>query len=142
MPISKIYAAVAELERAYPGRRFTPDGILVGSIGEVKAAEIYKITLLPANTPRHDAKDESQREIQIRTNQGDAAYLKEAPNYLLALTLLKDGEIEEIYNGPGGPAWQLALPMKADANGYRAIRHTKLRKLMREIPVGEQIPKR
>ncbi|MEY3457412.1 MAG: hypothetical protein RL215_569 [Planctomycetota bacterium] len=29
-----IYAAVDELERMFPGRHFTPDGHMVGSIGE------------------------------------------------------------------------------------------------------------
>ncbi|WP_408860888.1 DUF6998 domain-containing protein [Acidiphilium sp.] len=33
--VARIYEAVAELERQYPGRKFTPDGHLVGSIGEV-----------------------------------------------------------------------------------------------------------
>lgn len=38
-PVAAIYLAVAELEGLYPGRKFTPDGHLVGSIGEVVAAE-------------------------------------------------------------------------------------------------------
>jgi hypothetical protein len=37
-PVATIYRAVAELEAQY-GRKFTPDGHLVGSIGEVVAAE-------------------------------------------------------------------------------------------------------
>jgi len=37
--IRQIYAIVDELERLYPGRRFTPDGHLVGSIGEAYSAE-------------------------------------------------------------------------------------------------------
>ncbi|WP_155253486.1 DUF6998 domain-containing protein [Bradyrhizobium japonicum] len=37
-PVTDIYRAVAELEALYPGRKFTPDGHLVGSIGEVIAA--------------------------------------------------------------------------------------------------------
>jgi hypothetical protein len=32
-PVAAIYKAVEELEEAYPGRKFTPDGHLVGSIG-------------------------------------------------------------------------------------------------------------
>jgi len=38
-PVAAIYRAVTELEALYPGRKFTPDGHLVGSIGEVVAAE-------------------------------------------------------------------------------------------------------
>lgn len=34
-PVADIYRAVAALEQLYPGRKFTPDGHLVGSMGEV-----------------------------------------------------------------------------------------------------------
>ena len=37
-PVADIYRATAKLEAMYPGRKFTPDGHLVGSIGEVIAA--------------------------------------------------------------------------------------------------------
>ena len=33
--IRRIYEITAELEELYPGRHFTPDGHMVGSIGEV-----------------------------------------------------------------------------------------------------------
>jgi hypothetical protein len=56
-PVAKIYEAVAELEARYPGRKFTPDGHLVGSIGEVIAAEALGLTLHPASYPGHDAFD-------------------------------------------------------------------------------------
>ena len=32
--VGELYALVAQLEALFPGRRFTPDGHLVGSIGE------------------------------------------------------------------------------------------------------------
>ena len=46
-PVAEIYRAVAELEARYPPRKFTPDGHLVGSIGEVVAAEALGLTLYP-----------------------------------------------------------------------------------------------
>lgn len=50
-PVAAIYRAVAELEALHPGRKFTPDGHLVGSIGEVVAAEALGLTLHPASYP-------------------------------------------------------------------------------------------
>ena len=44
-PVTDIYRAVANLEQLYPGRKFTPDGHLVGSIGEVIAAEYFGLPL-------------------------------------------------------------------------------------------------
>ena len=43
-PVANIYRAVRTLEKLYPERKFTPDGHLVGSIGEVIAAEQLDLT--------------------------------------------------------------------------------------------------
>ena len=42
--IRELYAITTELESLYPGRKFTIDGHLVGSIGEVLVAERYGLT--------------------------------------------------------------------------------------------------
>jgi hypothetical protein len=47
--VREIYAIVAKLEATFPGRHFTPDGHLVGSLGEVLAAHFYGLELLPAS---------------------------------------------------------------------------------------------
>lgn len=52
--IRELFLIVKELEAAYPGRKFTLDGHLVGSIGEVFAAANYDIELYPASVPIHD----------------------------------------------------------------------------------------
>lgn len=53
--VQKIYESAGELEKLFPGRHFTPDGHLVGSIGEVLAAHRYGLTLLLASSASHDA---------------------------------------------------------------------------------------
>jgi hypothetical protein len=54
-PVADIYRAVVRLEELYPGWKFTPDGHLVGSIGEVIAAEALplpsSLRSMPAKTP-------------------------------------------------------------------------------------------
>lgn len=52
--IKELYKITNELESSYPGRKFTIDGHLVGSIGEVIVAEYYGLTLLPNSTKTHD----------------------------------------------------------------------------------------
>ena len=49
--VADIYRAVQELEADYPGRKFTPDGHLVGSIGEVIAAETLNLTYTAGRIP-------------------------------------------------------------------------------------------
>jgi hypothetical protein len=69
-PVADIYRAVEALEQRYPGRKFTPDGHLVGSIGEVIAAEHFGLTLLPPSHPSHDAKDAHGMLVQIKLTAG------------------------------------------------------------------------
>ncbi|MGQ0721719.1 MAG: DUF6998 domain-containing protein, partial [Candidatus Eiseniibacteriota bacterium] len=44
--VRRLYGIVRDLEAAFPGRKFTLDGHLVGSIGEVLAAHRYGLELL------------------------------------------------------------------------------------------------
>ena len=53
--VRKLYSVVARLEAIFKDRPFTPDGHLVGSLGEVLAAHHYGLTLLPASAEAHDA---------------------------------------------------------------------------------------
>lgn len=46
--VNQLLGIVRELELLYPDRKFTLDGHLVGSIGEVLAAEKYSLSLLPS----------------------------------------------------------------------------------------------
>ena len=45
--VGRLYEIVSELEALFPGRYFTPDGHLVGSLGEVMAAHDYGLVLYP-----------------------------------------------------------------------------------------------
>jgi len=119
--LEQIYDAVRKLEAAFPGRKFTPDGHMVGSIGEVLAHEKYDIELLPTNTTDYDAKDKSGRLIQIRTTQGNTAPLKKEPNHLIVQKLNPDATVSEIFNGPGKFAWELTKNLKADKAGQYNI---------------------
>ena len=125
--IRDIFALVAELEAIYPNRKFTPDGHLVGSIGEAYAAENYRMTLLPASTETHDAIDSQGRLYQIKATGGRNIGIRSEPNYLLVLQLNRDGSLHEIYNGAGRPAWESAGAMQK--NGQRSLSISKLRRL-------------
>ena len=118
--VAKIYEAVAELEAAYPGRKFTPDGHLVGSIGEVVAAEALTLTLHPASYPGHDAFD-GNGDVQIKmvgpTGRSVAFYDK--CQRLVVLKIVSSAEAEIIYDGPGEPVWNAAG--KPGKNGQRTV---------------------
>ena len=135
--VGQIYEVVAALERLFPDRKFTPDGHLLGSIGEVLAAEKYDLDLLPMTAPTHDAVTKDGRRVQIKTTQSDSVGLRDKPDFLLVLFLARDGEVTEVYNGPGDVPWNEAGKMQK--NGQRSIGIRKVGALMRDVPREQRI---
>ncbi len=121
----------------YPGRHFTPDGHMVGSIGEVIASDVYGLTLFEASHPVHDAVDSLGRFVQIKATQGDRISLSEEPDFLIVLRIGTNGNAIEEYNGPGAPVW--ASCGKVQKTGQRQISLNKLRKLNIHVPDEEKI---
>ena len=136
--LKRLYEIVEELESLFPGRKFTPDGHLVGSLGEVIAAHDYGLTLLESSAETHDARKGS-KQIQIKATQGRSVAMYSEAEHLLVLRLLKNGAADEIYNGPGKPAWDNAG--KPQKNGQRSISLSKLRVLMRTVPENQRVKK-
>ena len=136
--IKELYKITNELEGMYPGRCFTPDGHLVGSIGEVLVAEKYGLQLLDNSTPIHDAISPDCRMVQIKATQINRIAISSEPEYLIVVQLDRSGEWKEIYNGPGKLAWDNAG--KLQKNGQRPISLTKLRKLMQQVDADMRIP--
>ena len=126
-PVARIYQAVAELEARYRGRRFTPDGHMIGSIGEVVAAEALGLTLYPTGHPGHDARDADGRDVQIKMTAGKSVAMYAASDRLVVLRIVSPTEAEIIYDGPGQPAWEQAGMMAK--NGQRVISLYRLRKM-------------
>lgn len=129
--IDAIYAAVEKLEAAFPGRKFTPDGHLVGSIGEVAAAYMFDLELNPASTLGHDAKSKCGKEVEIKLTQAKSVALRHEPEHLIVLRRAKGERIEVVFNGPGSIAWREAGAVQK--NGQRTISVTKLRELQRDV---------
>jgi hypothetical protein len=102
--VARLYEPVAELERSFPGRPFTPEGHLVGSLGEVPASHHYDLDLLQYSTACHDVQDRNGRLVQVKATQGKTVALRAEPDHLLVRLHKRDGTIEEIYNGPGAVA--------------------------------------
>jgi hypothetical protein len=125
--IGQLYRVVAELEKEFEGHRFTPDGHLVGSIGEVVAAYAFSLTLLPASNAIHDAQSPDGRLVQIKLTGGTGGVsLYSEPQHLLVLQL-RATRFVTVYNGRGSVAWEnCGRPQK---NGQRTVSLAKLRKL-------------
>lgn len=123
--VARIYEAVAELSAAYPGRSFTPDGHLVGSIGEVVAAEALGLVLYRQSAPGHDGIDADGREVQVKMTAGKVVAMYATCTRLVVLKVLSPTEAEIVFDGDGAAAWTAAG--KPSKNGQRTISLKKLR---------------
>ncbi len=136
--VRKLYSLVHELEALFPGRRFTLDGHLVGSLGEVVAAHRYALELLPASAEGHDARATDGRLVQVKATQRASVGLQSEPQHLIVLRLLPDGSAEEVYNGPGAPVWNRCG--KLQKTGQRPISLSVLRELAAAVSESERLP--
>jgi len=104
--IAELYRTTERLGKLFPGRPFTPDGHLVGSIGEVVARYIYGLDLEECSTPQIDARKDG-KSVQIKlTGKNGRSYgiswssqMQGAPDLLICMKLTEEGFVE-IYNGP------------------------------------------
>jgi hypothetical protein len=127
--VKRLYAVVAELEAMFPGRHFTPDGHMVGSIGEALANYYYGFDeLFKASFCGHDGRV-GTRQVQVKAQ------------HLLVLRLYENGKFEEIYNGPGNCVWDLVRERKMPKNGQHQISLRKLAILAQEVPIDARIPR-
>ena len=127
-PVAKVYEAIAELEATFPERKFTMDGHLVGSIGEVVAAEALGLKLHPMSKPGHDAYDAKDNvDVQIKMTAGKSVAMYATCERLVVLQIISPKEAEIVYDGPGQRVWEQAG--KVAKNGQRVIGLHKLRKI-------------
>ena len=138
--LRSIYEAVDELERMFPGRHFTPDGHLVGSLGEALASFHYGVALNSASTECHDGTC-GGLQVQVKATQGDRIALSSEPEHLLVLRLERDGSFTEEYNGPGMLPWSLVGHKPRPKNGQYQVSLAALRRLMSQVDEHSRLPR-
>ncbi len=132
--VSDLLKTTERLNKLFPGRPFTPDGHLVGSIGEVVAEYVYDLHLEPCSTPQIDAytRSEDRRSVQVKlTGENGQSFAVrwpglEVPDVLLCMRMTSVG-FTEIYNGPF-PVEMLSAKQKS-SNGQIGLRASVLRDL-------------
>lgn len=135
--IKALYQITRELEALFPGRHYTPDGHMIGSIGEALAASCYGLNLFPASAETHDAMAPDGRLVQIKATQIDRVALSSQPDWLLVLKIHPDGTFSEEYNGPGAPVWENCGKMQK--TGQRPISLSRLHQLQQDVPASQKL---
>lgn len=136
-----LYATVQKLEAMFPGRHFTPDGHMVGSLGECLVADAYGLELLTASNKGHDALTPAGRRVEIKATQGKAVAFRSEPEHAIVIKILPDGTFEEIYNGPGRLVWEQFGGKRLPSNGQFQISLGRLRRLGKSVTEEARIPR-
>lgn len=125
--VQRIFESCAELSRR-TGRSITPDGHLVGSLGEIYAASVLNLTLETASNAGFDATDTLGQRVEIKTTTRSGVSLSTAGTLAERLVVVKldpgDGRATIVYDGPAAVAWELAG--KPQKNGQRPLSLSKL----------------
>lgn len=127
------------------GKNFTLDGKLVGDIGEVLASEKYGLELYSENAIIHDGKERATgREVQIKSSFKNYSYFPYAhvPDYFLSLNILPNGDLEELFNGPGQfivEHYIKARHLKAYNKTWYTLSKGVLLRLNNEVPLKDKI---
>ena len=128
--IGLLFQTVQALNRLCPGRPFTPDGHLVGSIGEVVAADTYGLTLEKSSNEGFDARTDDGKTVEIKLTGGESVAVSsdsDTPDLLIVLKLRPKTGFEEFYNGEF--PLDLWADKKASKRRVKSLQLAELRKL-------------
>jgi hypothetical protein len=147
--IKQLLAITQKLKDKYVhlNKNFSLDGKLVGDIGEVLAAEKYGLKLLGENAEIYDAEElATGRMVQIKSSFKGNSYFPHGenriPDYFLSIVINEDGEISELFNGPGQfivDNYINARNLKPYKNHYYTLSRGILEELNKLVPVSEKI---
>lgn len=137
--VKKLYDTVRELEEMFPGRHFTPDGHMIGSLGECLVSETYNLELMTASNKGYDAVTKDGTRVEIKTTQANSVAFRSEPQHAIVIKILASGDFEEIYNGPGHIIWAEFAGKKLPSNGQYQISLTKLKTLNEGVSGSDRI---
>ena len=137
--ISQIYEISNELGRAFNIDKCTPDGHLLGAIGQIAAKIAYGLEF-GSEKDEHNCtwSDGSRRiNVQVRCTGRNNIALRQEPEHLIALSIFENGAIRLLYNGPGNLVWKRIQHQK---NPQKYASAKILQEAHADIVRGDELP--
>lgn len=131
--IREVFANCAELSRRF-NRPVSPDGHLVGSLGEIYAREQLGLELMGPSNEGFDARAPDGVPVEIKATTKNSISLSSNGTKSEMLVVVKFDETGQgriVYNGPSAVAWELAG--KPQKNGQQRL---SLSRLIAETGLG------
>jgi hypothetical protein len=124
--IAEIFEACRELSDI-SGRLVSPDGHLVGSLGEIFAAEALNLRLMPPSNHGFDALGSDGERVEIKTTTRTSISISNEPSLaerIVVVVLDRDGTGRIIFDGPMAAVEAVAgAPQR---NGQRRVSLSRL----------------
>jgi hypothetical protein len=101
--VNQMLQIVKQLQSAYPKKRFTLDGRLVGDLGEILVEDAYDVGLNEGLQKHHDAITSDGRQVQIKATMKNSLTfpVDHVPDYYLGIKIHADGTFTEVFNHLG-----------------------------------------
>ena len=138
--VKNIYKAVSELEQMFPDRPFTPDGHMVGSLGECLVADAYNLDLMSPSNKGFDAKTKEGKEVEIKATQSKSVAFRSCSEHTIIIKINKDCTFSECFNGPGHIIWDTFAGKNMPKNGQHQISLNKLKQLNEAVLTSDRVP--
>ena len=135
---------VEALHNAYPKKKFTLDGRLVGDLGEILVEADYELELYEGLEKHHDGETPDGKKVQIKATMKNSLTfpVDHIPVYYLGIKINPDGSYTEIFNGPGAIAWEAVKNRKPTKTNLHSVTLSALEKLNKTVSIEDRIPKR
>jgi hypothetical protein len=137
--VQGIYSIVGELGEMFPGRHFTPDGHMVGSLGECLVADAYGLELMPSSNEGYDAVTSAGKKVEIKATQAKSVSFRSCPEHTIIIKINPDGTFDECYNGPGEIIWKQFEGRKLPSNGQYQISINRVKALSETVAVSSRV---
>lgn len=142
--LKQLQVIVVALQQAYPKKRFTLDGRLVGDLGEVLAESVYDVQLFTGLERHYDAICSAGRLVQIKTTLKDSLTFPcdHIPDYYLGIKILPEGTCIEVFNGPGKLVHDIVAKRKPAKTNLWSIAVKRLQLQNELVDSDDRIPRR
>jgi hypothetical protein len=115
-------------------RPISPDGHLVGSLGEIFAAVELGLSLATPSNKGYDAVDARGNKVEIKTTTGRSISLSAAgteATRLVVVVLDRTGEASIAFDGPAQAVWNLAGPAQKSMQSSSNMMELNFKKIVK-----------
>ena len=137
--IAEIYTIASELGDAFGIDTCTPDGHLLGAIGQIAAKIAFGLEFGSEEEEHNCSWSDGVRKINVQvrcSGRGNIA-LRREPEHLIALEIAPNGSIRLLFNGPGKLVWE-RIDHQKSAQKYASA--NLLRRVQTEVAQRDQLP--